>query len=164
MSETKILKQDSMTLPAGTYYVGDLCYLLEDSVYDDYVCAFTHEDEIVEIETEDGIKFLASHSNTAYGDGGYKDNLGNEYGVDAGIIGIVQLVDEEMLNKAKKEEASNMAKVIEFEEAFTVEYNDGVFDFGHIHIDTTGDSDEDEPEDDDWSDEDDEDDEYDENY
>lgn len=31
-------------LPAGTYYVGDLCYILADDDYDEIVCSFEYGD------------------------------------------------------------------------------------------------------------------------
>ena len=72
-------------LPAGTYYVGDLCYLIPDSDWADLLEATSY------LESEDGffnvngVKFFSS--STAWGDGRYLDQSGREYPVDAGLIG-----------------------------------------------------------------------------
>lgn len=135
MSEVKVVEANVETFPAGLYYVGDLCYLLPDHVYDDYVCSSTGY-EGVEVEVTDGEKapYLSFYSHTAYGDGLYRDNNKNSYCVDAGIIGIVQLVDEEMIESAKTQEKAKLAKVIKFEHPFTVDVDGGTFEFGDIKI------------------------------
>jgi hypothetical protein len=74
------------TLPAGSYYVGDICYVLDD-------------DEIV--TDADGFYTDGAHMFgtflTAHGDGFFSDNKGHGYGVDAGNISIVplEMIDEE---------------------------------------------------------------------
>jgi hypothetical protein len=75
-----------ITLPAGRYYIGDICYAMKESVYNevfgDKLYANGH------YTTEDGVFVV---SGTAYGDGSYKGTNGFEYGVDAGIIGIASM-------------------------------------------------------------------------
>ena len=74
------------TLPAGRYYIGDLCYAMKDDVYNGvfggngYASGF--------YKTKDGIFLL---NRTAYGDGSYKGSNDFDYGVDAGIIGIASM-------------------------------------------------------------------------
>ena len=69
------------TFPAGKYYIGDPCFVLDDEHFDFTVC--------------DGDGFVTNgthvlgYFSTAYGDGCYRGTNGQSYGVDAGIIGIV---------------------------------------------------------------------------
>ena len=76
------------------FYVGDICYVLDDEIYDKIWGAAGYRDG--EYETEFGKFAVAS---TAYGDGEYDDQFGHSYGVDAGVIGIVPW---EILDKQKK--------------------------------------------------------------
>jgi hypothetical protein len=70
------------TFPAGKYYIGDPCYVLDDEIYDAIV-----------IGSGEGFFTNGTHTigffGTAYGDGCYRGTNGKTYGVDAGIIGIV---------------------------------------------------------------------------
>lgn len=81
-----------MSMPAGKYWVGDLCYVLGDR-WDEF-CDITCDNHDVldgEFTLSDGTRF-ASYC-TRHGDGQYSDQFGNQYGVDAGLIGCV-LVDD----------------------------------------------------------------------
>lgn len=70
--------------PAGTYYIGDLCYALYDNIYDKvfgghgYDCGFysRRPDSFFMVD------------GTTHGDGDYTGSDGHHYLVDAGIIGI----------------------------------------------------------------------------
>ena len=105
-------KPNTCTLPAGLYYVGDLCFVLAerneaeegydwDTVLNDtgtlgctridgeplepdepQPCCWT----IGHWETGEPVEFFSSH--TSYGDGTYTDEQGREYPVDAGLIGV----------------------------------------------------------------------------
>jgi len=83
------------TFPAGKYYIGDLCYVLDDEIYDAVVC-----------NGGDGFfnngKHTAGHFSTAIGDGSYEGTNGKTYNVDAGIIGIVPA---ELMKDAMDKEA-----------------------------------------------------------
>ena len=82
-----------MTMPAGKYYVGDLCYVMDNDEWRQ-VCARTIQGEKIadgEFELPDGRRF-AIYS-TAYGDGGYYDQYGHTYSVDAGSIGCILMSD-----------------------------------------------------------------------
>ena len=143
-------EREASLMPAGTYYVGDLCYLLAgktDPLYDALVLGFDNDNTAVDVRAGRREAFAAFYANTAYGDGGYSDNEGNIYGVDAGILGVVQLLSADLLAKAKEEDAAGMAKVIDFPEDFRVDRDeDGTFTFGHLTIVT----DESDQEDDSW--------------
>jgi hypothetical protein len=72
-------------LPAGEYYIGDLCYVLSDDVYDNVFGGTGYESGLYQ-EKGTGRTFLVN--GTAYGDGEYTGSDGNKFAVDAGIIGI----------------------------------------------------------------------------
>ena len=80
-------------MQAGKYYVGDLCYVMDNDEWDQ-VCSIIIQGNKVfdgEFELKDGRKF-AIYS-TAYGDGLYNDYYGNEYSVDSGSIGCIKVED-----------------------------------------------------------------------
>lgn len=72
-------------MPAGTYYIGDLCYLFEDDKWEE-VCDLTFGNGDGEHVLKDGRRF-AMYS-TSYGDGEY-DGIS----VDSGTIGCILLSD-----------------------------------------------------------------------
>lgn len=74
------------TAPPGKYYIGDLCYVLGDPVYDTIFGGLGGYDS--GLYQEKGTDRFFFVDGTAYGDGLYYDSEGREYGVDAGIIGI----------------------------------------------------------------------------
>jgi len=117
---------------AGTYYIGDLCYVMHDRW--DEVCGLLFEDrETVNGEftlKEDGIEF-ASY-NTMYGDGEYYDQLGNSYPVDAGLIGCIRVND---ISPNERENISS-GNIVTFDHDFDTSSNHGMISFGHIVIDT----------------------------
>lgn len=131
------------TFPAGKYYIGDLCYAIEDW---DTFCNLTIKDS----ECLYG-KFPWKSANlwqhgTAYGDGCYNGTDGVKYGVDAGLIGILPI---EYADK-KDYDLTELGSIVEFDHPFSVHYENGKFKFGHIYIDT--DPQDDEEEDEDYSD------------
>lgn len=87
-------KTSKMTLPPGTYYIGDLCYALNDTLYDTvfgpqyrdgYYCSQTNPSDVFMMgRTDDGL---------------YYGTDGKDYAVDAGIIGIAS---ESTLGPEKK--------------------------------------------------------------
>lgn len=74
------------TLPAGDYYVGDPCYVLDDDQFDQWVPGLRrsgrHHVGLVDGSTVVGIS-------TAYGDGSYRGSDGFDYDVDSGMLGLV---------------------------------------------------------------------------
>lgn len=126
-------------LPAGDYYVGDLCYVLGDrGGNQDWWSAFVkwmfdgdpsgrqHEGPIV----YDGIP-LSFHG-TRHGDGMFYDQEGRNYPVDAGMIGVVSC--EELSPSFK----NRLGNIVTFDEPFDTDYQDGVIRIGHLVIDTDG--------------------------
>ena len=137
-----------MMLPAGKYYVGDLCYVMHKEW--DEVCGLFFKDRDDhgcnegEFNLKDGRRFASF--NTKYGDGGYWDQFGNEYGVDAGLIGCIALDD---IDLTSGDNFTSGGQIIEFKNDFSVSGSqglsrqdwDGVIRIGHIVINTDGDGD-----------------------
>jgi len=120
---------DRIELAAGTYWIGDLCYVLGNRW--DEVCELTIGGNIVKegaFTMVDGTQFILF--GTAYGDGLYYDQIGNEYPVDAGLIGCV------LADKVDSDARLDLGNVHTFEKDAWA-YSDGkVLSFGNIHIDT----------------------------
>lgn len=120
------------TMPAGKYYVGDLCYVLHaewDAVCEKIIDGHNVVDGIFTLDN--GVTFASL--TTKYGDGTYTDNQGREYMVDAGLIGCVAL------DKIDLENPDNFlagGSVIEFDEDFVVKSVDGRLIFGSVEIET----------------------------
>lgn len=110
----------------GTYWVGDLVHVLGDAWTEFCELAAKGEGEIT---LRDGRK-IAFHS-TCWGDGRYCDRCGDEYPVDAGLIGCI-LTDDIL------EENPNLllGHVHWFEKPFKTSYDDGVIKIGYVEIDT----------------------------
>jgi len=132
-----------MTMPAGKYWVGDLCYVMHDEW--DEVCGLFFKDRTDhgcnegEFTLKDGRRFVSY--NTKYGDGGYYDQHGNEYAVDAGLIGCI-LVEDIDLTCTKNN--FNGGHIVEFTSDFdhqggrnTLGHDwDGVIRFDNVFIET----------------------------
>ena len=87
-------------MKVGTWYIGDLCYVMHDEW--DEVCEllFAGRDDYGcnqgEFTLKDGTRFAIY--NTMYGDGAYYDQEGRYYPVDAGSIGCILLNDIDVDN------------------------------------------------------------------
>jgi hypothetical protein len=121
-----------MTLPAGLYYVGDLCYVMTDPEWDQ-VCNLLASDRDGQLSLPDGRQFVI-HS-TAFGDGEYNDQAGRAYGVDSGTIGAILVED---ITDPNFDRTNSGGHLIEFESSFTSSYdkNGGVISIGRIRIQT----------------------------
>ena len=126
------------TAPPGKYYIGDLCYVLSDHVYENVFGDLGGYDSGLYQKKNSSDFFLVD--NTAYGDGLYGGSDGNEFGVDAGIIGIcpVSLI----------EKGDGEGTIYEFKEPVVCRFNRGCFTFTSgstkLVIDTAGEEDQDE--------------------
>lgn len=118
-------------MKAGTYYVGDLCYMISDW---DSVCDVIIKDARVlsgEFKTTKGIPF--ANYGTAHGDGSYYAEGTYSYlGVDSGSIGCVEL----SLVGGDEDRARRMGTVVEFTNDFETSESEGTIRFGHISIKT----------------------------
>ena len=124
-------------LPAGTYFIGDPCYAVENEKWSDYLDGLWKEyDEVFEFE---GITVCAF--NTKHGDGCYSDNNDRSFSVDAGLIGATPI---SLCAKYDKEELNRLGHIVDFDEDFIV-YSDmtdeGKIVFGDIIIKTDEDDD-----------------------
>lgn len=134
-----------MKFPAGKYYVGDLCYVLSDR-WDEFCDLTIVNREVLDggFIMKDGTRFW-THT-TMYGDGSYYDGQGREYGVDAGIIGVVSMDQID-----KDPNCLDGGQVVEFKIPFEPYYASGVFQIGNIRIDTSGSNDYDYEEEDEYA-------------
>lgn len=132
---------------AGTYYIGDPCYAFQGNNWDKIL------DETGFFELDKITNGMWAGS-TAFGDGTYTDQFSNEYPVDAGLIGIMPIeicdfgdirwengdwIDKRGITMSNGEKFEfKPGNVATFERDFTVNYENGKFEFGHIVIDTNG--------------------------
>jgi hypothetical protein len=124
---------------AGKYYVGDLCYVMND-VWDEVVdLIFTEDGRPLngEFNLKDGRRFAIY--TTAYGDGTYYDGEGGRYFVDAGVIGCIAMDNIDTSNERNDVDGGN---VIVFKEDFNTSSDGENITIGNVTI-LTGDYDED---------------------
>lgn len=118
-------------MPAGKYYVGDLCYVMHPE-WSEFCNLTINGDGILdgEFNLKDGRRF-ATYS-TMYGDGTYYDDKGRDYGVDAGLIGCIRVED------ISEEELKNIddGHVVEFYQEFRTFSENGKIHIGHVIIET----------------------------
>lgn len=131
-----------MTMPAGRYYIGDLCYVMHPE-WDEF-CALTikgHQCLEGEFALKDGRRFATF--STAYGDGTYRSNIGTEHCVDSGSIGCIRVEDicDTTYDQARIQE---LGAIVEFDQPFEVSSDQGLLMFGHVQIETAGGYDEEE--------------------
>jgi hypothetical protein len=120
---------------AGTYYVGDLCYVLHDEWDEACKLMFAGRDDHGcnqgEFNLSDGRRFAVY--NTAYGDGTYEDQNGRSYWVDSGSIGCILLSD---INANHPENDFGGGQTITFNQDFYTGYQDGKIMIHNVSIDT----------------------------
>ena len=119
-------------MKAGTYYVGDLCYVMHEDW--DEVCALTINGNRAiggEFNLKDGRRFAIY--NTMYGDGSYNDQFGGEYWVDSGSIGCILLDDIKLSNMQNNLKGGAIHK---FDTSFYTGEMDGKIMFHKVSIDT----------------------------
>lgn len=130
-------------MPAGKYYVGDLCYVMHD-VWDEF-CELTSDGNDMlsgEFTLADGRRF-ASYS-TLYGDGSYPCSTGAVLDVDAGLIGCILVSDIKDPGAQTEAALRGYGTIIEFTRMFATGDNaKGRIYFDH-HTVETGDYAEDE--------------------
>ncbi len=122
--DAKSWKFDSnlkQTLPAGKYWIGDICYCLPEDIYDNIFGGVGGYDGGFYTHKDGGFFMVDS---TAYGDGCYEGSDGFGYGVDAGIIGIVSENLIDMTNGALYG-----GKIHTFDKPVTCKFKGGKFTF-----------------------------------
>ena len=124
-----------MTMPAGKYYIGDLCYVMHPEWGECcelfFPPGYTGRGAEGEFVLKDGRRF-ASFS-TAYGDGTYSSNMTTVHSVDSGSIGCIRAED---IRDDEYDNIEELGAFVEFTEPFEVSASAGILKFGHIEIDT----------------------------
>lgn len=127
-----------MTMPAGRYYIGDLCYIMHDE-WDECCNLFFppgdnvgrgHEGEFV---LRDGRRFASF--NTAWGDGTYRSSINTLHSVDSGSIGCIR-VEDIRDDTYSAERIAELGAIVDFAEPFQVSEDQGLLKFGHVLIET----------------------------
>lgn len=128
-------------MPAGKYYIGDLCYVMHD-VWDE-ACdlMFPPNDPYGppvdgEFTLKDGRRFAVY--STKYGDGLYPTNEGTNLSVDAGIIGCIKL-DDIRDPEATPAAIKSLGMTYEFGTDFITDgdrLGTGIIQFGRVIIET----------------------------
>lgn len=109
----------------GTYYVGDLCYVMHPQWEEVCNLTFASGSNYVldgEFNLANGVRF-SLHS-TAYGDGTYQDQKGRDYPVDAGLIGCIRVEDV-----VDPEAWLAGVQTVVFTQPFELQYDGGVISF-----------------------------------
>jgi hypothetical protein len=124
-------------MPAGKYYVGDLCYVMSDAEWEE-VCGLLFEgrnDHGVnsgEFTFNDGRRFASYH--TKYGDGRYDSNMNTQHCVDSGNIGCIAIDDIKMEDCG---DLNEFGAIVDFPVDFVTDEDDGQIQFGRILIETS---------------------------
>jgi hypothetical protein len=135
----------TFTVPAGRYYIGDPCYAIEGNHWSKWLTnagLYTNPDML----TGNIVDSFDAHAfSTAYGDGTFYDQEGREYGVDAGLIGLVPISYLEA-NNVKVEKYWTF---VTFDRPTECSSFKGTLSFGDIVINTDWDEEEEEEEEED---------------
>ena len=128
-----------MSMPAGKYYIGDLCYVMNDTEWEEF-CSITIDGHNVidgEFQLKDGRRFATY--GTSFGDGVYHDQYGHSYSVDAGLIGCIKVED---IRANNYDNLLDLGSIMEFDSSFATsggrgeEDWEGAIQFGHVMIET----------------------------
>ena len=124
-----------MTMPAGKFYIGDLCYVMHD-VWDEAVSLMfppNHSGRGVdgEFTLRDGRRF--ANFGTRCGDGTYMSNMQTRHLVDSGSIGCIRVED---IQDKTYNNIETLGAVVEFDQPFEVSEDSGLICFGAVEIET----------------------------
>jgi hypothetical protein len=114
-----------MTMPAGRYYIGDLCYVMHDEWHE--VCdLFFPLDQVVrdvngEFVLKDGRRFASF--------------ISTSHSVDSGSIGCIRVED---IRDNTYADIEQLGAIVEFDAPFEVSEDHGLIHFGHVQIETAG--------------------------
>lgn len=122
-------------MPAGTYYIGDLCYIIRDELWQE-VCDKFFGDIGDTLTLSDGRRIAMM--STAYGDGTYYDQHSNVYDVDSGTLGCVAVDIPNLEFDAFGHAVFEGDNYFKFDEPFIIDYQIGTVVFGNVRIDTSG--------------------------
>lgn len=128
------ITSNSVKVPAGKYWLGDPCYVIESNDWSK-VCEAFYADEnqgksVVQVDLNGNTVVLCQ---TAWGDGEYLSSKGHILPVDSGTIGLVSLAyDPEFKSNF------DLCSEVEFTVDTKVDNFDGIMFFGTIRVDTKG--------------------------
>ena len=132
-------------MPSGKYYIGDLCYVMNDAEWLE-VCDLTIQGSRVidgEFQLKDGRRFAMY--GTAYGDGTYYDYYGHSYSVDSGSIGCIRMEDikaSDTYSLGDTQAILDFGAIQDFDTDFVTGGGrgepdwEGLIQFGHVVIET----------------------------
>ena len=122
MKSPRVIKN----IPAGTYYVGDPCYVFNNS---DKADSWSKIIEISDCFDIPNIEFKGKPViafGTKFGDGTYSDG----FSVDSGLIGIVDISLIEEGSTFFNNSFDREKHLVSFDKPFDFEWNDGDFHIG----------------------------------
>jgi hypothetical protein len=121
----------TVEVPAGKYWLCDPCYAVDSELWDALLDSCAVFDLPVGTVKKNGQKYQVLGFRTAYGDGVYRDQAGNSFPVDAGLIGLtpVELTDGHPFG----------ATLVEFKTDTECSCSNGVLRFGTHTINTKDD-------------------------
>ncbi len=122
------IKQVEVVVPKGSYVIGDPCYAVPDKDWNDLLLSCNYFQNPIGCVKDGMQKFFVLAFSTKWGDGCYRGTDGNEYGVDAGLLGLVPV---ELLEDLSGHEVVNFSK-----DTLCIDDGSGKLKFGHITIDT----------------------------
>ena len=124
------IKKVEVLVPAGQYVIGDPCYAVPDKDWLPLLETCNYFESPIGY-VKDGLqKFAVLAFGTKWGDGCYAGSDGREYGVDAGLLGLVPV---ELVEDFPRHDGI----VVTFDkETLCVDDGSGKLKFGHIVIDT----------------------------
>lgn len=120
-------------LPAGKYFIGDCCYVLDDEVYHGvWGKQLNYQTGTFDVQGK-----RVAVAGTATGDGWFRGSDGVDYSVDSGTIAIVPF---ELCVKCTEEEAKELGCVHTFDHEVQFHVADGVLEIAsknkYIRINT----------------------------
>ena len=125
-------------LPAGEYYIGDPCYVIDNDKWGEFLDPFWDKKPKGGVFDFDGYQCAAFY--TKYGDGCYTLEPGYyRIPVDAGMIGAIPMA---LVVQGGEEDGA----FVTFDKPFQCQEWDGQIRFGHYTVETGDEMDEDEDE------------------
>jgi hypothetical protein len=119
----------SQKLPAGKYYLGDPCYVIDDTLWDEFLGLFWEQKPRGGIFTFCGYECCAFY--TRYGDGQYElEPYGGWLPVDAGMIGAIPI------DLCTRSSGHQNGERVVFDVPVECEERDGRLCFGEFYVET----------------------------
>jgi hypothetical protein len=124
------IKRVEVLVPAGQYVIGDPCYAVPDEDWLPLLETCNYFNNPIGYVQGIDQKYFVLAFGTKWGDGCYRGTDGNEYPVDAGLLGLVPFNVVEDLSEHE-------GFIVTFDkETLCVDDGSGKLKFGHITIDT----------------------------